>query len=525
MKLAEVVDCSEEVSGTRSRKRKTATLASLIERTPDQLLPVVVSWLSGELLEGRIGVGRAAIDGALKQTGASKHFSLDVEAVQQAITSIQQASGRGSVTRRKALLAELFQQATEVERVFLAGLLSGELRQGALAGVMADALGLAMDIPTSVVRRAAMLAGDLARVARVARKEGEAGLMAFRVEVFRPLQPMLAQTAETPAEALTRTGGAGVFDYKLDGARVQVHKSGDRVQVFTRGLKDVTGAAPEVVDFARSLPADRLILDGEVLAIRPDGRPHTFQTTMTRFGRTVQSRVAELRDVLPLTPFIFDVLLHGDADVLDLPLTERSQLLADLVPEMHRVPRLVTSNAMEASGFLERALGDGHEGVMMKELDSRWEAGSRGSSWFKIKPSWTLDLVVLAAEWGSGRRSGWLSNLHLGARDPAGGFVMLGKTFKGLTDATLRWQTEQLLAREERREKQVVYVRPELVVEVAFNEIQTSSRYRSGLALRFARVKGYRPDKEAWSADCISLVRRIHGGELTLLDALGRIGT
>lgn len=522
MKLATLVDCSTEVGATRSRKKKTAALAALIEQTSTELLPTVVAWLSGELPEGRIGVGYAAIWGTLKETTGAEHSSLSVEDVQGAITAIAGASGKGSVGRKRGLLASIFEAATEPERQFVAGLLSGELRQGALAGVMADALATSTGIDLDVVRRAAMLAGDLSRVARVARSEGEAGLRAFRVEVFRPLQPMLAQTAETAEDALSLLGGTGVFDYKLDGARIQVHKEGERVRVFTRGLKEVTRAVPEVVQLATKLPAERLILDGEVIALQPDGRPHPFQTTMTRFGRKVQSRVAELKNDLPLTPFVFDVVLRDDDELLDASLAERAAALDALVPAANRVPRLVTSDVAEADRFVEQALAAGHEGVMAKEPGSTWEAGARGRSWLKLKPSWTLDLVVLAAEWGSGRRSGWLSNLHLGARDPAGGFVMLGKTFKGLTDATLTWQTEQLLAREERRDRHVVHVRPELVVEIAFNEIQTSPRYPSGLALRFARVKGYRPDKTAAEADTIEVVRRIHAGELTLLDALHR---
>jgi len=522
VKLARLVACSDEVGGTRSRLKKKNSLAALLEETPDALLPTVVAWLSGELLQGKIGVGYAAVYGTLKETSSAPSSSLSLDDVSTCLDTVAGVSGKGSVARRKGLLVELFSASTENERSFLAGLLSGELRQGALAGVMADALAVSTDIDPAIVRRAAMLAGDLARVARVARKEGAAGLAAFRVELFRPLQPMLAQTAETPSDALQTLGGTGLFDYKLDGARIQIHKHGDRVQVFTRGMHNVTGAVPEVVSFARALPRDRLILDGEVLALQPDGRPHTFQTTMSRFGRKLKSRVAELRESVPLTPFVFDVLLADEHDALDSPLGERAALLAEIIPEGSQVPRLLTSDPTEADAFVERALTAGHEGVMAKSVDSQWEAGSRGTGWLKLKPCWTLDLVVLAAEWGSGRRSGWLSNLHLGARDPAGGFVMLGKTFKGLHDATLIWQTEQLLAREERRDKHVVHVRPELVVEIAFNEIQTSPRYPGGLALRFARVKGYRPDKTAAEADSIELVRQIHQGELTLLDALHR---
>jgi len=524
VRLAELVACSQEVRGTRSRKKKTAHLAALLDAAPPDEIATVVAWLSGELRQGKIGLGYATVFKAMKSTAPSPSSSLSVVELDTALTQIGGLSGKGSNTERARRLSALMAACTEDEQRFLAGLITGELRQGALAGVMAEAISESTGTNAAAVRRAAMLSGDLPHVAHVARTQGEVGLSAFRVELFRPMQPMLAQTAESVDEALQTLGGTAALEYKLDGARIQLHKDGDLVRVYTRGLKEVTRAVPEVVQLARALPADRLILDGEVIAFRPDGRPHTFQQTMRRFGRKLDKRVASLQDELPLTPVYFDILLLGDDELLDAGGIDRLAALEQLVPEPNVVPRLLTRDPAAAAAFLDRALDVGHEGIMAKAPDAPWEAGSRGSSWLKLKPAWTLDLVVLAAEWGSGRRHGKLSNLHLGARDPKVGFVMLGKTFKGLTDATLAWQTEQLLAREERREGHVVHVRPELVVEIAFNEIQTSPKYPSGLALRFARVKGYRPDKSPENADTIDTVRAIHAGDLRLVDLVrGRV--
>jgi DNA ligase-1 len=328
------------------------------------------------------------------------------------------------------------------------------------------------------------------------------------VQLFRPIKPMLAQPAEDLAEALD-TLGCAALEYKLDGARIQVHKADDEVRVYSRRLNDVTAAVPEIVEAAQSLPAREAILDGEAIALRPDGRPQPFQITMRRFGRKLD--VAAMRAALPLDTFFFDVLVLDGANFTDLPAGERFAALEDAVPPSLRIPRTVTDRQDEAAVFASQALAAGHEGVMAKALGAAYEAGARGKSWLKVKSANTLDLVVLAAEWGSGRRQGWLSNLHLGARDPAaGGFVMLGKTFKGLTDQTLAWQTEQLLAREIARDRYTVYVRPELVVEIAFNELQVSAHYPGGLALRFARVKAYRPDKRAEDADTIDTVRALH---------------
>src|SRR5437660_11752707 len=409
---------------------------------------------------------------------------------------------------KQRLLGELFARGTADEQEFLLRLVMGELRQGALEGLAAEAVARAAGLEAGAVRRATMLAADLGRVAHAALTEGAAGLTSFRVQLFRPLQPMLAQAADDVGDALTRLGkGQAAFEYKLDGACIQVDKARDEVRVFSRQLNDVTQAVPEVVETVRRLPLDDAILDGEAIALRPDGTPLPFQVTMRRFGRKLD--VERLRAELPLVPFFFDILYADGAPLLDEPYARRFAVLAAVVPGEQRVPRIVTSDAGEAGAFFERAIAAGHEGLMAKALDARYDAGARGAAWLKLKPAHTLDLVVLAAEWGHGRRHGRLSNLHLGARDAdAGGFVMLGKTFKGMTDEMLEWQTAKLLELETRRDTYVVYVRPELVVEVAFNDVQASPQYPGGVALRFARVVRYRPDKRADEADTIATVLR-----------------
>jgi DNA ligase-1 len=400
----------------------------------------------------------------------------------------------------------LFSLATRDEQGFLGNLLIGEVRQGALEGVLLEAIAKAANLPADRIRRATMMTGDLGTVARAALGENrETALAEYQLQIFRPVQPMLADSAPTVAEALN-AGSPAAVEWKLDGARIQVHRKDDRVAVYTRNLNEVTGAVPEVVEAVSALPGRELILDGEVIALAADGRPLSFQDTMRRFGRRLE--IMKLREELPLTPFFFDVLLQDGETLVDQPLSARLERLETFVPEAMRVPRIVTESPDEASQFQKDALARGHEGVMVKLMSAPYAAGRRGSAWIKVKEARTLDLVVLAVEWGSGRRKGWLSNIHLGARDPAtGGFVMLGKTFKGMTDEILEWQTKELLARETHRDGQVVYVRPELVVEVAFNEVQRSSQYPGGVTLRFARVKGYRPDKKASEADTIDAVR------------------
>ena len=427
----------------------------------------------------------------------------EANAVLDRIASI---SGKGSAGLRRELLRELLERLTADEQRFMAALLVGELRQGALEGLVVEAIARAAGVPSAQVRRAFMLSGDLAGVARALLAEGHGGLARFSVRLFQPLLPMLAGTAESEAEALAELGEARL-EYKLDGARVQIHKSGDEVRIYSRRLNEVTPAVPELVETVRALAAREAILEGEAIALRPDGTPHPFQITMRRFGRRLD--IERVRDALPVTLFLFDLLQLDGEPLLDEPLRRRSAALAELVPASLLVPGLVTASVADASAFLRAALDRGHEGIMAKALDAPYEAGQRGRRWLKVKPVRTLDLVVLAAEWGHGRRHGWLSNLHLGARE-GDGFVMLGKTFKGMTDAMLTWQTARLQELETRRDRYTVHVRPELVVEVAFNDLQASPQYPGGLALRFARVKGYRPDKSAAEADTMDTLREIY---------------
>jgi DNA ligase-1 len=432
----------------------------------------------------------------------------EVDAVFDELKAIK---GKGSAGRRQAVLKALFERTTAAEQDFLLRLIVGELRQGALEGVMIEAVAAAAGIPAANVRRAANFAGGIAPVARAALTEGAPGLEKFSIQLMRPVLPMLAQPAADVETALASLGQARL-EWKLDGARVQVHKSGDEVRVFTRSLNEVTAAVPEVVAVVRAARARSLILDGEAIALRRDGKPQPFQLTMRRFGRKIDDDA--MRRELPLSVFFFDCMLVDDVALTDRPLSERRALLERSVSAEHVTPSLLTGDAAQAAGFYAEALRHGHEGIMAKAPDSPYEAGRRGASWFKVKRAHTLDLVVLAAEWGSGRRRGWLSNLHLGARDPAtNGFIMLGKTFKGMTDAMLEWQTREFLARETQRDEWTVHVRPEIVVEVAFNDLQQSPHYPGGLALRFARVKRYRSDKGAQDADSIETVRLIYEGQ------------
>ncbi len=511
MSLAAVVQASLRVKSTRSRKAKTAALADGLRAVPPPQAAIAAMYLAGVLPQGKIGVGYAKVM-ALKDVPPADDTRLTLDEVHAVADRVKAESGPGSNDRRLRALASLLGRATADEQAFLRRLWVGEIRQGALESLVVDAIGLASGIDPAVVRRAQMVAGDLGAVAEVALNEGEIGMARFRLSVFTPIQPMLAQTAETVEDALARLEEAA-FELKLDGARVQVHKDGDEVRVYSRRLNDVTVAVPEVVEVVRALPARRAILDGETIALTEEGRPLPFQTTMRRYGRKLD--VDAMRRSLPLSTFFFDGLVIDDQELLDAPARDRAAALDALVPPEHRIERVVTDDPGQASAFVARAFERGHEGAMAKALDAPYEAGSRGAGWLKLKQAHTLDLVVIAAEWGSGRRQGWLSNLHLAARDETSGqFVMLGKTFKGLTDKVLTWQTEQLLARQTRREGHVVHVRPELVVEIAFNDLQTSPHYPAGLALRFARVKQYRTDKAADDADTLTTVRAIHEASL-----------
>lgn len=504
--LEEIARTSAALAETSGRLAKIGLLAECLRRLSPDEVPVAVAYLSGNLPRGTIGVGWAS----LRDVGgtAPAEPSLELLDVHAALDRIGTAAGAGSQTIRRTELAALFGRATEPERRFLSGLLLGELRQGALEGLMVEAVARAAAVPASEVRRALMVAGDLAPVAAAAIADGSAGLSAFHLTVLRPVQPMLAQSADDVEAALARIRPAAI-EWKLDGARIQVHRQDGEIRVFTRNLADVTNRVPEIVEAVTALPITSVILDGEAIALGPGARPKPFQVTMSRFGSRLD--VKRQRATVPLSPFFFDCLHLDGEDLLDRPATERFEILDARLPEAFRVPRTTASDPAEASAFLEDALVRGHEGVMVKAPDAPYEAGRRGASWIKVKRATTLDLVVLAAEWGHGRRRGWLSNLHLGARDPrSGGFVMLGKTFKGMTDEMLAWQTERFLGLETGRDDFTVYVRPELVVEVAFDGLQNSTRYPGGVALRFARVKGYRPDKRPEDADTIDTVLAGH---------------
>jgi len=504
--LDEIARTSAEVAEASARLRKRDLLADCLRRLRPDEVPVAVAYLSGVLPQGSIGVGWAALKDLPPPAQAP---SLELLDVHEAVGRIATISGKGSQARRRAELHGLYERATEREQRFLSGLVLGELRQGALEGVMVDAVARAAGLPAGDVRRAVMLAGNLSEAAAAAIGDGGEGLARFALTVLRPVKPMLAQTADDLESAIERLGPAAI-EWKLDGARLQVHRLGTEVRAFTRSLADVTERVPEVVEVMLGLPVEAIVLDGEAIALKNDGTPHRFQQTMSRFGTKLD---VEPMGRVPLSMFFFDVLHVDGEDLLDRAARERFAVLEQVVPESNRVPRVETDDHLQGARFLEGALKMGHEGVMVKALDAPYEAGRRGGSWLKLKPTHTLDLVVLAAEWGHGRRRGMLSNLHLGARDPAGGgFVMLGKTFKGMTDAMLAWQTERLLELETSRDSFTVHVRPELVVEVAFDGVQTSSRYPGGVALRFARVKGHRPDKPPHEADTIETVRTIHEG-------------
>jgi DNA ligase 1 len=576
--LTELVDVSAAVAGTSARSAKIEQIAALLVRVPPGEVAVAVAFLSGELLQGQIGVGYAALGELLRAADAAQAAnavraadaaknSADLPGTSPTLTltdadaafeAIGAVTGPGSQAERRRLLTELFARTTERERKFLVRLLVGDLRQGALEGVMTDAVARAADVPAEEVRRAHQLGGSLPEVAQAAlggmgpgdggpgdgragdgragdgrAGDGRAGddravrraltaLRSFTLRVGRPARPMLAASAPDVAAALGRVSPAAA-EWKIDGIRIQVHRADRDVAVFTRTLDDITARVPEIAEAALSLPVTAMILDGEAVALAPDGRPRPFQVTAARTAS--QADVGRLRDQTPLTPFLFDLLHLNGADLIDAPASERHRLLSQVLPAALLTPRIVTTDLAVADAFLADAVARGHEGIVLKSLDAPYRAGRRGGEWIKVKPRHTLDLVILAAEWGHGRRRGVLSNLHLGARDPeTGGLVMLGKTFKGLTDEMLAWQTERLLeladpptrppdGEDHREAYGVVRVRPELVVEIAFDGVQTSRRYPGGLALRFARVLRFRPDKTAAEADTIDAVRAVWSGE------------
>jgi ATP-dependent DNA ligase I len=493
-RLAEIVDASQRVSASSSRSAKVGALADLLRRVEPHEVAIAAALLSGLPRQGRVGVGYSTIYGL--DVSPAPLPSLTVEDLDAAIVEIQEATGAGSATRRREIISDLLARATEPEAEFVRRLLTGDLRQGALAGLMIDAVAKAGEVPAGVARRALMLSGDLSRTAEIALTEGADGLSAVGFELFRPILPMLASTADSVADAVAGLPLASV-EWKLDGIRIQIHRRGGDVRIYTRNLNDITHALPGVVDAVLGLPVEQAVLDGEALWMH-DERPASFQETVAQIdGNAPPEGIAT---------FLFDALHVDGEDLLDAPLRVRAARLAEIALQL-RIPSVFTNDAREAERVLDDALRAGHEGVVVKDAESPYAAGRRGKSWRKVKPVRTYDLVVLGAEWGHGRRQGWLSNLHLGARDLDGGFVMVGKTFKGLTDELLGWQTKELLARETERRGIAVIVRPELVVEIALDGVQASTRYPGGVALRFARVKRYRPDKGADETDTIDELR------------------
>ncbi|WP_232665775.1 ATP-dependent DNA ligase [Pseudonocardia sp. TRM90224] len=504
MLLSDVVAASAAVGATRSRKSKIATLAGLLRAAAPDEVPVATAWLSGELRQGRVGTGWRTLSGLASNPAAEP--SLQVTAVDATFGELAGTAGTGSVARRAALLGELFGAATAEEQQFLVRLLGGELRHGALEGVMLDAVAAAAEVPAAAVRRAFFLSGRLPETAALAIAGGAAALDAVSLQVGRPVRPMLASPAESLDAALADIGADSCVEYKLDGARIQVHRSADgEVKVWTRTLREITAAVPELVELVKGLPCTTVVLDGETLALRDDGRPRPFQETMSRFGSAGGEEL--------LRPYFFDCLHLDGADLLDAPLAERLDAL-QRVAGAHRMPGAQRPSGEEAADVLAAALDAGHEGVVVKALDAPYAAGRRGRAWQKVKPVHTLDLVVLGAEWGYGRRTGSLSNIHLGARDPDGGDpIMVGKTFKGMTNELLAWQTSTFpaLVREDKGHE--VLLRPELVVEIELDGVQRSTRYPGGVALRFARVVRYRPDKTPAEADTIDAVRGLLAGQ------------
>ncbi|MGW1004221.1 ATP-dependent DNA ligase [Streptomyces sp. NPDC002520] len=507
MLLTRLAEVSREVATTAARSRKTALLAELFRDAEAEDVPIVIPYLAGRLPQGRLGVGWKVLS---RRVPPAAEPSLTVREVDARFTELGAVSGPGSQAERARIVGELMGAATEGEQRFLRGLLTGEVRQGALDAVAVEGLAEATGADPADVRRAVMLAGSLQTVARALLAGGPGALERFRLTVGRPVLPMLAQSASSVGEAVEKLGPCAVEE-KLDGIRVQVHRAGSTVRIHTRTLDDITGRLPEVTRAALALASERFVLDGEVISFDADGRPRSFQETAGRVGSRTDVARAALE--VPVTPVFFDALLIGDQDLLDLPFCERHALLADLVPGPMRVRRTVAAGPQhipEAERFLAAALARGHEGVVVKALDAPYSAGRRGASWLKVKPVHTLDLVVLAAEWGHGRRTGRLSNLHLGARAPGGGYAMLGKTFKGMTDAMLAWQTRRLRDLAIEDDGRVVTVRPELVVEIAYDGLQRSSRYPAGVTLRFARVVRYREDKRPEEADTVEALLAAH---------------
>ncbi len=504
--LKNLVEISERVSATTKKKGKASLLAHFLREAKGKEIFLVAFYLSGELPQGRLGVGWAMLQEALKESSFQSN-PVSLIDLDRYFEIIAEEKGPGSSRRKIQIFREVFSRSDEKEKEFLVKLIMGEIRHGALKGLVLEAVAQASSLSADRLQRSFMFSGNIGEVARTAMEEGASGLSRFQPSLFHPISPMLASPVEGEEEAIERLGEAG-WEYKIDGARIQVYKDGEEIRIFTRHLKEVTESIPEVVDLAKKFPMDQAIFEGEAIAVREDSKPLPFQTTMRRFGRV--KNVDRMRGEIPLRPFFFDLLYLDGGSLLETSYQERSRQLSERLNPQYLIPRIITAEAKKVQDFLIQSLKAGHEGLMAKGLDSPYVAGQRGFSWLKIKPAQTLDLVVLAAEWGHGRRTGLLSNLHLGAKDKESGeFVMLGKTFKGLTDEMLRGQTKKLLELETERDEWTVYVKPELVVEIAFNDIQESPHYPGGLALRFARTKRFREDKSPLETDTFQKVRAI----------------
>jgi len=504
--LKNLVEISETVSATTKKKEKASLLAHFLREAKEKDIFLLAFYLSGELPQGRLGVGWAMLQEASKESSFHSN-PVSLIDLDRYFDIIAEEKGPGSSRKKIQILTEVFSRSDEKEKEFLVKLIMGEIRQGALEGLVLEAVARASSLSADRLQRSFMFSGNIGEVARTAMEEGASGLSRFQPSLFHPISPMLASPVEREEEAIERLGEAG-WEYKIDGARIQVHKDGEEIRIFTRHLKEVTESIPEVVDLAKKFPMDKAIFEGEAIALREDSKPLPFQTTMRRFGRV--KNVDRMRGEIPLRPFFFDLLYLDGGSLLETSYQERSTQLSERLKPQYLIPRIITAEAKKVQDFLIQSLKAGHEGLMAKGLESPYVAGQRGFSWLKIKPAQTLDLVVLAAEWGHGRRTGLLSNLHLGAKDKESGeFVMLGKTFKGLTDEMLRWQTKKLLELETERDEWTVYVKPELVIEIAFNDIQESPHYPGGLALRFARVKRFRQDKSPLETDTFQKIRAI----------------
>ena len=509
MLLADLVACADAVAATSARTEKIESLAELLLRTDGREAGVVAGLVAGDPRQGRVGVGWATV--ATLQADAAREPTLTVADLDAMLDAVADTAGDGSANRRLDLLQGFLARATDGEADFVRRLLVGELRQGASEGVVVEAVARASGVSAASVRRALMLVGDLGETAGIALMERGPGLEAVGFQVFRPIRPMLASTADDAASVVADLGRCSV-EWKLDGIRIQVHRRGDDVRIWTRNLNDVTDRLGEVADVVRGLGVEVAALDGEVLGLADDLGPAAFQDTMGRVGTRSTGESAPSRsESVRVRPMFFDALHLDGRDLLDEPLEVRLGCLAEAAAD-HRVPGVVTTDPDEAERVFAAAVGAGHEGVMVKAADSAYAAGRRGKAWRKVKPVHSLDLVVLAVEPGSGRRRGWLSNIHLGARDPDGGFVMVGKTFKGMTDQMLRWQTERFGELATNRTAHMVELQPVQVVEVAVDGVQRSSRYPGGVALRFARVVRYRSDKSAAEADTIDAVRSLLPG-------------